>query len=433
MLKEDLKQKWSVYCDTDKLVDDVMTLLTKYGHPNTEHGVCSMLDTYFTNKRSLIDLIKNSKHYLGDMRIAFDVEIESSLDSSGLNAFCSTFYGNIEARSKVVKRVDEHGKSRGDYVKVGVNHISAMDLLNEEIRQKLNSISEGYESFNSNGELLSSIATSDRLGRMFYYTFANEREPALSNRAVEFARELPKPVSLTEGMKTSRAFNKVCHEYELDTLPKYNKLFAEYADMVSGHKRKLKFFISVNPLDYLTMSFGVSWSSCHNIDRGNKRKVTCSVSSQYCSGTMSYMLDSTSIVTYVHKEMPTSFEDGKIYRQMFHFGDNMLVQSRLYPQGNDGCTDLYKTFLKFMHNEFSDLLGLTENKWVVREDGVSGFVSSRGTHYKDYLYHDSCNVSYPAEKEFDHPYIIIGHYRVCPDCGKTVIHTYNKGDLGCCR
>ncbi len=63
MNKADLKAKWAAYCDTDKLVDDAMNLLTKYGHKNTEHGICVLLDTYFTNKKSLMDMFKESVHY----------------------------------------------------------------------------------------------------------------------------------------------------------------------------------------------------------------------------------------------------------------------------------------------------------------------------------------------------------------------------------
>ena len=47
MMKAELKERWGIYCDTDKLVDDMMALLTKYHHRNTEHGVGEILNTYF--------------------------------------------------------------------------------------------------------------------------------------------------------------------------------------------------------------------------------------------------------------------------------------------------------------------------------------------------------------------------------------------------
>ncbi|MBQ4155309.1 MAG: hypothetical protein IJD90_00720, partial [Clostridia bacterium] len=174
-------------------------------------------------------------------------------------------------------------------------------------------------------------------------------------------------------------FHKICHYYGVDKSPVsktdsrgrvqkvYDIEFAKYADMVSGGKRKIKFFISVNPLDYLTMSFGVNWASCHTIDRENRRRMDNSYSGAYCGGTMSYMLDHVSIVTYVHNTMPESYETGKVYRNMFHLGgDGVLLQGRVYPQGNDGCTDLYKEFRGIMQKELTKLLGLERNSWMKR-------------------------------------------------------------------
>lgn len=39
MIKAELNARWGMYCDTDKLVTDMMALLNKYNHECTEHGV----------------------------------------------------------------------------------------------------------------------------------------------------------------------------------------------------------------------------------------------------------------------------------------------------------------------------------------------------------------------------------------------------------
>ena len=223
--------------------------------------------------------------------------------------------------------------------------------------------------------------------------------------------------------------NKVCSTFELDTLPNYNKLFAEYADMVSGLKRKLKFFISLNPLDYLTMSFGVSWSSCHTIDKTNTRNMPNSYSGQYCGGTMSYMLDKTSFITYVHNDMPTSVEDGKVYRNMFHYEHNLLVQGRIYPQGNDGATDLYKEFREIVQQELGKMLELEQNEWLQSYNSCSSHTYTIGVHYPDYKNFSSCNVSYPKGKDIYDQAIDIGHERVCVYCGNTIGNDTNSGIL----
>ena len=143
----------------------------------------------------------------------------------------------------------------------------------------------------------------------------------------------------------------------------------------------------------------------------------------YCGGTLSYMLDKTSIVTYVvgtHDDVQTS---GKIYRNMFHFGvdNNILVQGRIYPQGNDGATDLYKKFRDFMQTEFAGLIGLEENMWKIKK-GISAcrsMTETHGVHYPDYLNFNSCNVSYPSEIFIDiDDHIKIGHDGICTNCGE---------------
>lgn len=432
MNKADLK-KWSQYCDTGKMVDDMMELLTKYHHNNTEHGVCSILEEYFTQKQRLIELLKKSSHYIGNMRVALDIELANHAKDTEIYLFCRDFCSNLDVRSHLVKKVDEHGKRRADYMRTGITNLSVMDLLNAEFVARLNAHSESLNKFTSYGELLESVDAfikfDNTMADFGRYVFDKVDESIVNSAAA-----LTPPVSLTVGMKTSRAFNKICTAYGINklkpfqihsedgterTVYPYDRLFAKYSDMISGHKRKLKFFISVNPLDYLTMSFGVSWNSCHDIDRDNVRQLEHrSYGGSNCAGVISYLLDSASIITYAHNDMPESFEDGKIYRNMFHFDNDLLVQGRVYPQSNDGCINLYKEFREIVQGELAEMLGLQSNKWILRSELKSRQVSSTGNHYKDYLYHNECNISYPAEKETSKNNIVhIGHSHICPVCG----------------
>jgi hypothetical protein len=145
-----------------------------------------------------------------------------------------------------------------------------------------------------------------------------------------------------------------------------------------------------------------------------------SYSGTYCGGTMSYMLDTTSIVTYVHDNMPENYETGKVYRNMFHLEENgTLLQGRVYPQGNDGCTDLYKEFRGIMQAELSKILGLQNNKWTKRSSICN--INSDGCHYRDYDNFDDCNVSYPTERpECQQKEINVGSIRICTNCGRPI-------------
>lgn len=427
--KADLKTAWGQYCDTDKLVDDVMALLTKYGHRNSEYGVCKMLNEYFTNKKDLIELFQKSEHYIGDMRMMIDIELERENSARDIREFCDGFPTGVNAKGLLLKFKDENGKKFEDYLRTGVKSITAKDLMKPEAVAPLKKATEYQNTFDSDG---ATKASHDVYGG-FCSAICNFRGISSSTISHENAERMNEKYKVREGMKTSRAFNRVCTFYGVDKAKKYNKLFAQYADMVSGLKRKLKFFISVNPIDYLTMSFGVNWASCHTIDKENRRRMPSSYSGMYCGGTMSYMLDGTSIITFVHDHVPTNWEDGKIYRCMFHYGNDILVQGRVYPQGNDGRTNLYKVFRNYMQDELSAMLGLTDTIWRKKDNGrVSSNVNSLGVHYCDYTNFSDCNVSYPRERSDSSDNVItIGHSGVCPCCGRYITENGNISHSSC--
>lgn len=414
--KAALKEVWGQYCDTDKLVDDVMALLTKYDHRNSEYGVCAMLNEYFTNKKDLIELFQKSEHYIGDMRMMIDIDLERENSARDIREFCDGFPNGVKAKDILLKFKDENGKKFEDYLRTGVKSITAKDLMKPEAVASLKKATEQQNTFDSDG----ATKASHDVYSDFSSAIHDFRTISTSTISHESACRMDEKYKVREGMKTSRAFNRVCTFYGVDKAPKYNKLFASYADMVSGLKRKLKFFISVNPIDYLTMSFGVNWASCHTIDKENRRRMPNNYSGMYCGGTVSYMLDGTSIITFVHDHVPTNWEDGKIYRCMFHYGNDILVQGRVYPQGNDGNTDLYKVFRNYVQDELSPLIGLTDTTWRKKDNGnVNGNVLSCGVHYRDYTNFGTCNVSYPRERSDSSNNVInIGHASICPYCGR---------------
>lgn len=420
MLKADLERCFGNYCDTNKLVDDVMALLTKYHYENTEHGVCEMLYEYFANKQPLIDLFMTSANYIGNMRICLNVELERTNNRNEVDAFCCNFANSVNAKSILLKYVDEYGKSIDDYTRIGVGKFKARSLYRGNMVELLAQRNENRSKFEYDGATKESYADYARFDeniRLFGYnpgtTLCDSIADALTQSKIN--------VSLVSGMKTSRAFNRVCSHYGVDKLPNYNKMFAQYADMVSGLKRKVCFYISLNPLDYLTMSFGNSWSSCHTIDKKNERGMQNGYQGMHAGGVMSYMLDKTSVITYVHNHATENHEEGKIYRNMFHFSRGTLVQGRIYPQGNDGATDLYKEFRHIVQSEFAKLLELENNDWIRRNCDCGKNTASYGAHYCDYLQFGECNVSYPREMPESANHIVeIGHERICPNCGEII-------------
>jgi hypothetical protein len=105
---------------------------------------------------------------------------------------------------------------------------------------------------------------------------------------------------------------------------------------------------------------------------------------------------------------------------MFHYSGGILIQSRIYPQGNDGNTDLYKVFRGFVQKEFASLLNLNANIWVKKSGSVGNYVYSIGSHYRDYTCFSSSNISYPKEygDTITQWAVRIGHNGICPYCGE---------------
>lgn len=429
MLKADLERYFGNYCDTDKLVDDVRALLAKYHHKNTEHGVCEMLYEYFANKKPLIDLFMKSENYIGNMRICLDVELERMNNRDEVDNFCYNFANNVGAKLAFLKYVDEHGKTLDDYTRIGIGKFKARNLYYGNIASLLKFNDENKQKFEGDGATKESHSHYMRFEEIIRW-FGYNPQPALCSAVADNLTQYEINGSFVTGMKTSRAFNRVCASFGVDKLPNYNKMFARYADMVSGLKRRVCFYISLNPLDYLTMSFGNSWSSCHTIDKRNERGMQNGYQGMHAGGVMSYMLDNTSIITYVHNHATEDHEEGKIYRNMFHFNKGTLVQGRVYPQGNDGATDLYKEFRLIVQGEFAKLLELENNDWIRRNRDCSANTSSYGVHYCDYLNFEDCNVSYPREMpEAAERVVTIGHERICPYCGDTIDDECDSGML----
>ena len=148
MNKTELKAAWGKYCDTDKLVDTAIILLTKYDHRNSEHGVCTMLNTYFENKRQLINILASSPNYIGDMRVAVDIELERTNNRNAVSSFCRGFLNKMNARQFIVARTDEHGKTAIDYASVGVKAFKAKNLFDDETVAKFIENANNRNKFN---------------------------------------------------------------------------------------------------------------------------------------------------------------------------------------------------------------------------------------------------------------------------------------------
>ena len=240
----------------------------------------------------------------------------------------------------------------------------------------------------------------------------------VSEDIVQQINEMMPNVHAHTGEKTSRVINKICTYLGYNKLENYNKEFAKYADSLSPLKIRRHTILSINPLDYLTMSFGNSWSSCHTIDKTNQRCMPNGYEGQYSSGTISYMLDATSMVFYTVDATYDGQEywnEPKINRQMFHYGEEKLIQSRLYPQSNDGCGEDYTPNRNIVQKIIADIYEFP-NLWTIKKGSraASEYIETKGTHYADYAHFSDCSLSRIKGSENENE-IIVGLVTAHPE------------------
>ncbi len=155
----------------------------------------------------------------------------------------------------------------------------------------------------------------------------------------------------------------------------YNKVFAQMCDAMVAKTVTQPYVISFNFMDFLTVSNGNSWSSCHALDRS------------YRAGVLSYANDESSAVTYVLSKEYTGNEwwaEPKVNRQMYHFDQNgdCFLQSRLYP--NDNADDIYEP-LRHIVQKAQSVAYARANAWQIsRKSRECIYTHDDALGYKDY-------------------------------------------------
>lgn len=375
------------------LLNSMKDLLEEYDYDYNTWALNDILDEWATQKSSLIEAFKKHPNYLeGKFMIAFDTDYERCVNPEAIMEF-STYLIN-------------------EPMQLMVSDLPAP--IEERRRQEYCTwLPSGLYSFLSG------------LEHHAYRTISEET-------AAYLAKIIPE-VSIHRGEKTSRVVNKICKYLGYDKHPNYNRAFTKFADALSPMVIKRHTILSLNPLDYLTMSFGNSWASCHTIDKENKRNMPNSYEGQYSSGTMSYMLDPSSMVSYTVDASYGGNEywtQPKINRQMFHWGENKLVQARLYPQGNDYDNEAYKPYRELVQEIMSTIFDFP-NLWTTSKgaSAASRYIDTCGTHYTDYSSFDSCRLCRPKDDTNENNFTV-GADPICIECGCR--HEVSE-NINCCK
>ena len=199
----------------------------------------------------------------------------------------------------------------------------------------------------------------------FSVLFSQEPMNTMSKEIADCINQIYPDIRAHVGQKTSRIANKLFCKFGFDKTPDYNREFAKLADSMNPFDVERITVLSANIIDFLLMSNGNSWRSCHTILSGGPDNY----GGCYMGGTLSYANDSESLIFYtVDKDYQGAdycFEP-KINRQIFFWSYPVLVQERLYPQCNDG-TEQGKALVKQYRTVVEDIMATcleTPNLWV---------------------------------------------------------------------
>lgn len=387
------------------IMANMKRLLQEYDYEYTDYAIKRIVDKWAEQKANLIELLSKHPNYVdGQFLIAFNKDWNREIDVTGAQNFASWILFNAATiRENMPECMKEKRKQD-----MQMSYYKGDDF-------------DWYYPITSDTRFLTHSAS----------TYAKQ---FLDEPLASALNSISPTLHLSAGQKTSRAINKLCKFLGIDKLPDYNREFAKFADSVNPLKIVRHTVISINPIDYLTMSFGNSWASCHTIDKENKRDMPNSYQGAYSSGTISYMLDEVSIVFYTVTASYDGDEyyfESKINRCMFHYGEDKLVQGRVYPQDNDSNADnIYKDIREIVQKVIADCEGMT-NYWTTKKGAseIGDYVYHNGTNYPDYRYYGNCCISFPKGKDVNDKHIRIGHQPICISCG----HEHGKEyDINCC-
>lgn len=368
--------------ERNELIQAMRKLLEEYNYPYEVYALDTIIDEWANQKADLIEAFKRHPKYIdGKFMIAFDSNYEREFDKNAVINFADYLEHNVMGWG--------------------------VGTLPEDINQQRIDENKCY--------------LPDRLYLFFAYLTSYINSRTISEETAKLLEEIIPQIHPHPGEKSSRVINRLCTYLNYHKHPAYNREFAKFADGLNPLMIKRHTVLSINPLDYLTMSFGNSWASCHTIDKQNKRGMPNDYSGCYSSGTVSYMLDKVSMVFYTVDAAYNGneyYNEPKINRQMFHYGEDKLVQGRLYPQCNDEDTDTYKPYRNIVQDIMSVIFDFP-NLWICKK-GVENirdyvFTTCGATHYEDYFQFNACSVSLIKGRENEQRFNI-GAEPICIEC-----------------
>lgn len=447
-------------------------LLEEYDYTVSNYGLRCIYEEWERNKGWLINLFKKSKYYKeGKFQIILPSDFRRTLNRDAIGSFCYWAKKNIPQPEEKLIHGFRYMEIKNAYDRLDNTSIYASELyhfgnpLFPISIESINEVKRDYSKFRGYlDEAREMYAVSNgvaydkrdydkkRYVESFFSSIACNPMQFCTKELADTLNTLCKAATnkelrAVEGKKISRIVNQFCGMIGLDKVKDtvltgyseagqpiyrdhgYGYQFAMFADAINPLEYKRNVVLSLNPIDYWTMSFGHGWASCHTIDKENKRGGSSNFSGCYSGGTESYMLDESCFIVYTVSPEYDGDEyemQDKYQRCVFALGEDKLLQMRVYPDGRDNAGDdatisFAKQLREVVQKVIADLYDVA-NLWVVKKgtDVCREMTHTTGVHYRDYLHYDDCNVSYLKRDGVlrNTKAINIGHNPICPNCGE---------------
>ena len=254
--------------------------------------------------------------------------------------------------------------------------------------------------------------------------------------------ELPTKIMaiMKVGTKITKLVRKYCehlgvtslvddHEPDDHDYRSFEKYFAKFADCLSELTINKLTVISLHFNDFMLMSNGNSWLTCHFINSHNIfHKNSSHVDGAYKQGCLSYALDEPSLILYTLPETyggSKYYREPKINRMCCQYQDGILITGKCYPENSDKLIEQYRQTLQKVISEAEE----TPNSWTFSKnvDKIGNFSQTGrdAAHYTDYAREHQkptislCRGLFDIDKR-----LTIGHESYCLHCGKKYRDSY---------
>ena len=414
----------------ERMVEDVKDLLSEYDYQFNHYHIKEIVEEWYKAKAPLRDILRNYPQWdeMAQAVVLKGKSILRAFDKDGAFAFRDWMMSELVKKN--MWEVKNYVRVMFDNVKSGFDH-ELGNLINLPELEKITAIN----SFMAN----------------------------------ECYKDIPKPVN---GQKWSRYFGSLCKKYGLNTITDvrtelhtdpatgelvkrekdygYNYYMALLGDSINPLEIPGKdFLLSLNIIDFLTMSFGNNWASCHTIDKENRRRSDHTYEGQYSGGTLDYALDDVTMIAYFvddenenkhgrndyhhyGSDVPYCRRD-KEHRAVVAWQNDKIYTARVYPDGRDGGEiGIGTQFREIIQQIFAQSLGVS-NIWTTKKGAqtTEQYVQSDDyiAAYPDWQHCPDGAISFLRRIDgiLNEQPIKICAGVICPNCGTR--HTYSDNIL----